>query len=121
MAIHHKLCHTLGGTFNLPHAQAHAAVLPHTAHYNHKAAAGPLTRAARALGGQDAEEVGFLLFELNRQLDIEPALSALGLPEEGPAETAHIACASPSYNPRPFDQEAIETMLTRALHGHPPA
>jgi len=121
MAIHHKLCHTLGGTFNLPHAQAHAAVLPHAAHYNHKAAAEPLTRAARALGGQHAEEVGSLLFELNHQLGIEQALSAIGLPDDGPAETARIACASPYYNPRPFEQEAIESMLTRALHGHPPA
>lgn len=120
MAIHHKLCHTLGGTFNLPHAQTHAAVLPHAAHYNHTAAAGPLTRVARALGGQQAGEAGALLFELNRQLGIEPALSAIGLPEHGPAETARIACASPYYNPRPFEQEAIEAMLTRALHGHPP-
>lgn len=117
---HRARCHTLGGTFNLPHAQTHAAVLPHAAHYNHKAAAGPLTRAARALGGEHAEDVGALLFELNRQLGIEPALSSIGLPEDGPAEAARIACASPYYNPRPFEQEAIEAMLNRALHGHPP-
>ena len=121
MAIHHKLCHTLGGTFNLPHAQAHAAVLPHTAHYNHQAAASALSRAARALGGEHSEDVGALLFELNRQLGSEPALSAIGLPEGGPAETARIAGASPYSNPRPFEQDAIEAMLTRALHGHPPA
>ncbi|MDF5871381.1 iron-containing alcohol dehydrogenase [Pseudomonas aeruginosa] len=47
MAIHHKLCHTLGGTFNLPHAQAHAVVLPHAAHYNREAAASALARVAR--------------------------------------------------------------------------
>lgn len=120
MAIHHKLCHTLGGAFNLPHAQTHAAVLPHAAHYNHQAAAEPLMRAARALGCQRAEQVGMLLHELNRTLGIEPALSAIGLPDNGPAETARIACANPYYNPRPFDQVAIEAMLTRALHGQPP-
>ncbi|MEM9685270.1 MAG: maleylacetate reductase, partial [Pseudomonadota bacterium] len=27
MALHHKLCHTLGGTFNLPHAETHSVVL----------------------------------------------------------------------------------------------
>ncbi|MGP6269919.1 maleylacetate reductase, partial [Pseudomonas paraeruginosa] len=64
MAIHHKLCHTLGGTFNLPHAQAHAVVLPHAAHYNREAAAGALARVARALGGSTAEEAGPLLFAL---------------------------------------------------------
>lgn len=62
MAIHHKLCHTLGGTFNLPHAQAHAVVLPHAAHYNREAAASALARVARVLGGSAAEEAGPLLF-----------------------------------------------------------
>lgn len=121
MAIHHKLCHTLGGTFNLPHAQAHAIVLPHSAHYNHMAAAEPLKRAARALGGSEAAEVGSLLYELNRKLGIPLALAEIGFPAEGPAETARIACASPYYNPRPFEQAPIEELLTRALHGQAPA
>lgn len=120
MAIHHKLCHTLGGTFNLPHAQAHAVVLPHAAHYNHEAAAGPLRRAARALGGKEAAEVGPLLFALNRRLGIPASLEELGLPADGPAETARIACASPYYNPRPFEQAPIQALLERAWCGEAP-
>lgn len=95
MAIHHKLCHTLGGTFNLPHAQAHAVVLPHAAHYNREAAASALARVARVLGGSAAEEAGPLLFALNRRLGVPASLGELGLPPEGPAEVARIACASP--------------------------
>lgn len=121
MAIHHKLCHTLGGTFNLPHAQAHAVVLPHAAHYNREAAAEPLRRAARALGGREAEEVGSLLFALNRKLGIPLSLAEIGLPAEGPAEAARIACASPYYNPRPFEQVPIEALLSRAWRGEAPA
>ncbi|MBT8769225.1 maleylacetate reductase [Metapseudomonas boanensis] len=121
MAIHHKLCHTLGGTFNLPHAQAHAVVLPHAAHYNREAAAEPLRRAARALGGQEADEVGPLIFALNQKLGIPVSLAEIGLPMEGPAETARIACSSPYYNPRPFEQRAIEALLTRAWQGLGPA
>ena len=121
MAIHHKLCHTLGGTFNLPHAQAHAVVLPHAAHYNCEAAAEPLRRAARALGGREAEEVGSLLFALNRKLGIPLSLAEIGLPSEGPAEAARIACASPYYNPRPFEQAPIEALLSRAWRGEAPA
>eukprot|EP01032_Pedospumella_encystans_P003692 gene3692-4368_t len=34
MALHHKLCHTLGGSFNLPHAETHTIVLPHALAYN---------------------------------------------------------------------------------------
>ncbi len=34
MSIHHKLCHTLGGTFNLPHAEVHTVILPHAVAFN---------------------------------------------------------------------------------------
>ncbi len=43
MALHHKLCHTLGGSFNLPHAETHTIVLPHALAYN--AAAAPQAHA----------------------------------------------------------------------------
>lgn len=121
MAIHHKLCHTLGGTFNLPHAQAHAIMLPHSAHYNRSAAPSQLKRAARALGGVEAEEVGPLLYELNRKLGIALALETIGFPVEGSEETARIACESPYYNPRPFERAPIEQMLERARLGMAPA
>lgn len=121
MAIHHKLCHTLGGTFNLPHAQAHAIMLPHSAHYNRSAAATQLKRAARALGGVEADEVGPLIYALNRRLGIPLALEEIGYPVEGPSETARIACASPYYNPRPFEVVPIEQMLERARLGLEPA
>lgn len=121
MAIHHKLCHTLGGTFNLPHAPAHAILLPHSAHYNREAAAEPLSRAARALGGSRADEVGPLLHRLNQRLGIPRGLADIGFPAEGPAETARIACDKPYYNPRPFEREAIEALLDRALQGQAPA
>jgi hypothetical protein len=49
------------------------------------------------------------------------ALAEVGFPEHGPAEAARIACASPYYNPRPFEQDAIEALLTRALKGQAPA
>src|SRR3546814_19655756 len=30
MALHHKICHTLGGLCDLPHADTHSLILPHT-------------------------------------------------------------------------------------------
>jgi maleylacetate reductase len=38
MALHHKLCHTLGGSFNLSHAETHTIVLPHATAFNAQAA-----------------------------------------------------------------------------------
>ena len=47
MGLHHKLCHTLGGSFNLPHAETHTIVLPHALAYN-AAAAGTRCSASPA-------------------------------------------------------------------------
>ncbi|TDA43187.1 maleylacetate reductase [Burkholderia pyrrocinia] len=120
MALHHKLCHTLGGTFNLPHAQTHAAMLPHTAHYNHAAAPGALRRVARALGGNDAADAGPLLFRLNEQLGIAPALADIGVPQEGLDEAADLACRNPYANPRPIERAAIRALLQDAWEGRAP-
>ncbi|WP_175721572.1 maleylacetate reductase [Burkholderia anthina] len=120
MALHHKLCHTLGGTFNLPHAQTHAAMLPHAAHYNHAAAPDALRRVARALGGTDAADAGPLLFALNRQLGIAPALADIGMPEAGLDEAAELACRNPYANPRPIEHAAIRELLQHAWEGREP-
>ncbi len=120
MALHHKLCHTLGGTFNLPHAQTHAAMLPHTAHYNHAAAPEALRRVARALGGIEADEAGPLLFKLNAQLGISPALSDIGMPQDGLDEATEIACKNPYANPRPIERAAIRELLQDAWQGCAP-
>ncbi|MFD1560955.1 maleylacetate reductase [Paraburkholderia silviterrae] len=121
MALHHKLCHTLGGTFNLPHAQTHAAMLPHTAHYNHTAAPEALARVARALGGNEASEAGALLFALNQALGIPVALAEIGMPEQGLDEAADLACKNPYANPRAVEREAIRALLQRAWQGVAPA
>src|SRR3989442_4804956 len=54
MGLHHKLCHTLGGTFNLPHAETQAAVLPHAHAYNQSAAPEAMRRIAAALNAKEA-------------------------------------------------------------------
>ena len=51
MALHHKLCHVLGGSFNLPHAETHSIVLPHAMRYNYDGAREAMARVERALGG----------------------------------------------------------------------
>jgi alcohol dehydrogenase class IV len=120
MALHHKLCHTLGGTFNLPHAQTHAVMLAHTAHYNHLAAPAALRKVARALGGNEPAEAGRLLFELNQKLGIPAALADLGLPEGALDEAAELACKNPYVNPRPVERAAIRQLLQDAWEGRAP-
>ena len=54
MALHHKLCHTLGGTFDLPHSETHTIVLPHALAYNAPAVPKAVDAVSRALGVKDA-------------------------------------------------------------------
>lgn len=120
MALHHKLCHTLGGTFNLPHAPMHAILLPYSAHYNHAAAPEALARVGKALGGSRADEAGALIYALNRKLGIPASLAEIGMPEVGIEEAAELVCANPYHNPQPIDKQAIRALLSRAWQGLPP-
>ncbi len=52
MGLHHKLCHTLGGLFDLPHAQTHALVLPYALAYNAPMIPDATARLRRAIAGR---------------------------------------------------------------------
>ena len=117
MALHHKLCHTLGGTFDLPHAETHAAVLPHAMAYNAPAVPAAARAVAEALG---AEEAAQGLYDLARRLGVPMALRDLGMPEGGVETAADAALSNPYWNPRPLDRAAIRDLLARAHAGLPP-
>ncbi|MDB5576357.1 MAG: maleylacetate reductase LinF [Bradyrhizobium sp.] len=117
VALHHKLCHTLGGTFDMPHAQTHTAVLPHAVAYNAPAAPEAMERASRALGGKDPATA---LYDLASGLGAEMSLSRLGMPRDGIAKAADLATRNPYPNPRPITVEGITALLERAYDGLPP-
>ena len=98
MALHHKLCHVLGGSFDLPHAETHAVVLPHVVRFNEAHAAPAMARAARALGTDDAAA---RLFALLGELGLPRSLADLGLREEALDRAAQLATSNPYWNPRP--------------------
>ncbi|MEN3351086.1 MAG: maleylacetate reductase, partial [Bradyrhizobium sp.] len=117
MALHHKLCHTVGALFDLPHAETHAVLLPHTIAYNAPAAPEAIGRAARALGAPDAADG---LFDLSARLGAPRALAEIGMPEDGIARAAELATKNPYWNPRPIEADGIRALLTRAWSGARP-
>jgi maleylacetate reductase len=117
MALHHKLCHTLGGTFNLPHAETHAAVLPHALAYNASAAPQAMARIARAIGRDDAATG---LFELAGEIGVQRSLRELGMREQDIDRAAGIAVTNPYWNPRAVEREAIRGLIARAWAGAAP-
>ncbi|MCV0396606.1 MAG: maleylacetate reductase [Rhizobiaceae bacterium] len=117
MALHHKLCHVLGGTFDLPHAQTHTIVLPHAIAYNAPAAPEAMAALSRALG---ADEPGRALFDLAGGLGAPRALRDIGMPEDGIARAVDLALENPYWNPRRIERDTIHELITRAWAGEPP-
>jgi maleylacetate reductase len=118
MGLHHKLCHTLGGSFNLPHAQTHTVVLPHALAYNARHAPEAMARIARALGVSDAPRG---LYELAAKHGAPTSLKALGMPADGLDRAADLAVTNQYPNPRPLERAALRALLQRAFDGEPPA
>ena len=117
MGLHHKLCHTLGGSFDLPHAPTHSIVLPHALAYNRSAAPQAMQSIARALGSDDAAQG---IYDLATSLGVDMALRDLAMPEEGIARAVELASKAQYPNPRPLEPIALATLMNNAWAGLPP-
>jgi maleylacetate reductase len=117
MALHHKLCHTLGGTWGLPHAETHTAILPHAVAYN-RSATDAMSRIARGLGVPDAAAG---LYDLAVSLGAPTALRDLGMPEADLDRAVELALESPYYNPRTLERGALRSLLQDAWAGRRPS
>ena len=117
MALHHKLCHTLGGSFDLPHAETHAILLPHTAAYNATAARDELAPAAALFDG----DIGGGLFDFAVRLGAPTKLAELGLTEADLDRAAELSTRQPYPNPREVTRDGVRALLDRALTGARPA
>lgn len=117
--MHHKLCHVLGGTFNLPHAQTHATVLPYVLAFNATDAPEAEKRIAAAFGSTTALEG---LQNLRTKLDAPRALADYGFTADGIAEAVEISLpAIPANNPRKVTPENLTELFQAALTGADPA
>jgi maleylacetate reductase len=117
IGIHHKLCHTLGGTFNLPHAEVHTVVLPHAVEFNRKAAPEAMRITAEALGARSA---ACGLFDLAVRIGAPVALKDIGMPADGLERAAQLATQNPYTNPRPVEYAGVLELLRNAYAGRRP-
>jgi maleylacetate reductase len=114
MSLHHKLCHTLGGSFNLPHAETHVSILPHALAYNATAAPYAMERTAYALNGTSAPQAVFDLAKTNGAC---LALKDIGLKASDLDTACAIALENQYPNPRPLEKAAIRQLLQDAYEG----
>ncbi|HEY1704993.1 MAG TPA: maleylacetate reductase [Trebonia sp.] len=117
-ALHHKICHVLGGKYNLPHAQTHATVLPYVLAFNGPAAPEASARIAGAFGYDDALDG---LQRLRAVLNAPRALADYGFAEgDIPAAAEAVLPAVPPSNPRPVTAADLESLLHAAWSGADP-
>ncbi|MFD6388661.1 maleylacetate reductase [Nocardia sp. NPDC055029] len=117
--LHHKICHVLGGAFDLPHAQTHAIVLPYVLAYNAPNAAEATDRITRALGRTDIVDA---LRELGAGLGVPAGLGELGMSEaEIDTVIDDITAIAPADNPTPVTEEGVRAILSGAWAGSDPA
>jgi maleylacetate reductase len=108
MSLHHKLCHALGGTLGLPHAQTHTVVLPHVLAYNQASA--PAARRA-LVTALDTDDPALTLWRLAGDLGAPQSLRGLGMAESDIDVIAAQATDNPYANPRPVSREDVAALL----------
>ena len=118
VALHHKLCHVLGGSFNLPHAETHSVVLPHAMHYNQAAAPDAMSRIQRAIQGNSAPAG---VYDLEKSLGLPMRLADIGMKEADLERAARIATEAPYPNPRKVEYAPVLALLRDAYQGRRPS
>jgi maleylacetate reductase len=122
MGLHHKLCHALGGTLDLPHAQTHAVVLPHVLAFNASVTPSAVSALRRALGsGDPAGDPALELWRLSRSLGAPGSLKDLGMNHADISRVAEVVMAAPYPNPRPVSRADVVSLLSAAYEGTEPA
>ena len=116
MALHHKICHVLGGLFNLPHAETHAVVLPYVLAFNAPAVPDAMERLGRALAVDDPHAA---MFELAAAIGAPRSLAELGMPEDGIGRAVDLILSDRYWNPRPLSRPEIERALQAMYEGSP--
>jgi maleylacetate reductase len=116
MALHHKLCHVLGGSYNLPHAETHTIILPYVVWYNANHAPEAIKVIARAIGC-DEKDTASTLFDLAASLGVPTSLAEIGMRESDLDHAAKIATQYPYYNPGPINERSIRQLLEFAYKG----
>ena len=125
MALHHGLCHVLGGTVGVPHGVANSIILPHAMRFNLDEAVSELAQVAQAMGvarpamsteGAAGEAID-KIYELIGQMSLPQHLREVGVQEADLPGLARLALQSSAVrsNPRPItDAAQIEGVLRAA-------
>lgn len=118
MGLHHKLCHTLGGSFGLPHAPTHTVVLPQAMAFNAPGVPEVMSRIATALGVSDAATG---VFDLVTSCGGPTSLREVGMSHDQISRAVELATSAAYPNPREITPAGLSELLENAWSGRRPA
>jgi alcohol dehydrogenase class IV len=119
--LHHKVCHVLGGAYDLPHAELHTVVLPHAVAFNQPVIPAIMERVARALGDAGGDGAATALYDLVGRIGAPRALRDIGMKEQDLGEAVWLVLEqAPRDNPRPVDEAGVRAILEGAFEGRRP-
>ncbi len=121
--VHHKICHVLGGAYNLPHAETHTVVLPYAAAVAAPRVDGADARIAAAIGGAAEPDASLsaaaALSDLNERLEAPRSLRELGLRDDQLDEAVELVGEALAALPDPFPPAQVEALIRAAFAGEP--
>lgn len=117
VALHHKLCHVLGGSFDLPHAETHTVVLPQALAYNAPAVPDAMAQLKTAM---HSDTPAAALFDLARRVGASTGLKELGMPRDGIDRAVDITFKNAYWNPRELERDGIRDVIAAAWEGRRP-
>jgi alcohol dehydrogenase class IV len=120
--LHHKICHVLGGAYDLPHADMHTIVLPHAVAFLEPAMPAIAGRVAQALGAPaGSTSAAAALFDLNTRIGAPRALKDIGMREQDLGEATELVLEqAPKDSPRQIDAAGLRALLDDAFCGREP-
>jgi maleylacetate reductase len=117
IGLHHKICHVLGGHFNLPHGETNSVILPHVVAFNAPALSAVIGDIARAIGTSD---VVAAIFALAERIGAPMSLRELGLVYSDLDPVSEEIATKAVGNPRPVNVDDIRALLRDAWEGRRP-
>lgn len=114
IAIHHKLCHVLGGHHGIPHGESNSVILPYATAYNETAAPEAMEKIRDAMGTNSASGG---IYDFARLIDVPKSLKELGMRESDLDLAAEETIERTTYNPKKLDKKSVREMLQMAYEG----
>jgi maleylacetate reductase len=117
MGIHHKICHVLGGAYNLPHGEIHSADLPYANAFNRDDAPEAMSRIAAAL---DSDDAAAGIWQLAHTIGAPTDLISTGFDADKIDAVAEAVATAEFHNPRKVDFAGVRDLLSAACAGSKP-